>query len=217
MPSRSAESPGRRPLWSTGRAPAEGARRSVGGVACDDEHATNVPRLEEPLWSESPGSTCVGRTGARMHETLHALRSRGWNVALDTPRELFTSAQRRRYPSAPPLFRAFLGSILDCSSPAKQCCRLYGVFGSSRARAHVGSAGTSASGWADGFAGDEAGAAEVRAFWDHHIPFMMAVHSDYDYLALRLDFETPLSSTAVAVRGGLRSQHDVRGVPHRPS
>ena len=129
-----------------------------------------------------------------MHETLHALRSRGWNVALDTPRELFTSAQRRRYPSAPPLFRAFLGSILDCSSPRKQCW-LYGPrqFARSGARGFRWNECERMS--LDGFAGDEAGAAEVRAFWDHHIPFMMAVHSDYDYLALRLD------STPVVVHG----------------
>lgn len=27
---------------------------------------------------------------------------------------------------------------------------------------------------------------EIRAFWNEHLPIMMAVHSDYDYLAVRL-------------------------------
>ena len=29
--------------------------------------------------------------------------------------------------------------------------------------------------------------AQVRGFWDRHFPFMLAVHSDYDYLAASLD------------------------------
>ena len=28
---------------------------------------------------------------------------------------------------------------------------------------------------------------QVRGFWDFHFPFMLAVHSDYDYLAVSLD------------------------------
>lgn len=28
--------------------------------------------------------------------------------------------------------------------------------------------------------------AQVRSFWNQHLPIMMAVHSDYDYLAVRL-------------------------------
>ena len=28
---------------------------------------------------------------------------------------------------------------------------------------------------------------QVRGFWDRHFPFMLAVHSDYDYLAVSLD------------------------------
>lgn len=33
---------------------------------------------------------------------------------------------------------------------------------------------------------DPEAALEVQRFWDRHLPFMMAVHSDYDYLALEL-------------------------------
>ncbi len=28
---------------------------------------------------------------------------------------------------------------------------------------------------------------QIRSFWDKHFPFMLAVHSDYDYLAISLD------------------------------
>ena len=35
-------------------------------------------------------------------------------------------------------------------------------------------------------AGDPDRQSEVRAFWNGHLPIMMAVHSDYDYLAVRL-------------------------------
>ena len=35
--------------------------------------------------------------------------------------------------------------------------------------------------------GDTEGRAKVIAFWDRHLPFMLAVHSDYDYLAVRLE------------------------------
>ena len=33
--------------------------------------------------------------------------------------------------------------------------------------------------------GDASAAREIQQYWDRHIPFMMAVHSDYDYLALQ--------------------------------
>lgn len=29
--------------------------------------------------------------------------------------------------------------------------------------------------------------AQIRGFWDRHFPFMPAVHSDYDYLAVSLE------------------------------
>jgi len=31
--------------------------------------------------------------------------------------------------------------------------------------------------------------ASITSFWDSHFPFMLAVHSDYDYLAIRLTTE----------------------------
>jgi hypothetical protein len=35
-------------------------------------------------------------------------------------------------------------------------------------------------------AGDEAWQAEITVFWDGHFPVMLAVHSDYDYVAVRV-------------------------------
>jgi hypothetical protein len=34
---------------------------------------------------------------------------------------------------------------------------------------------------------DLAAQTEARQFWDKHFPFMIAVHSDYDFIAVRLD------------------------------
>lgn len=36
------------------------------------------------------------------------------------------------------------------------------------------------------YAEDPAYREGTKAFWDSHFPFMLAVHSDYDYLAVRL-------------------------------
>ena len=38
--------------------------------------------------------------------------------------------------------------------------------------------------------GDEDEIGRIRAYWDRHFPFMFAVHSDYDYLAVDLNPET---------------------------
>jgi hypothetical protein len=38
--------------------------------------------------------------------------------------------------------------------------------------------------------GDENEIARICAYWDRHFPFMFAVHSDYDYLAVDLTPET---------------------------
>jgi hypothetical protein len=34
--------------------------------------------------------------------------------------------------------------------------------------------------------GDTSWQNEIRTFWDDHLPLMLAVHSDYEYLALRI-------------------------------
>ena len=38
----------------------------------------------------------------------------------------------------------------------------------------------------EGDEGEPSSQARVRAFWNDHLPIMMAVHSDYDYVAVRL-------------------------------
>lgn len=38
----------------------------------------------------------------------------------------------------------------------------------------------------EGADGDAAQEAEFRSFWDGHLPVMFALHSDYDYLAVRI-------------------------------
>lgn len=41
----------------------------------------------------------------------------------------------------------------------------------------------------DAAGGDNEEMDRIRAFWDRHFPFMFAVHSDYDYLAVDLNPE----------------------------
>lgn len=127
----------------------------------------------------------IGRTGTPLHQTLDALRSRGWTVSIGENAPLLTYAQQARYPSAPAQFTAFLGGILACHSPREQCWlygpREYRVSDPKQFRWNECELMS-----LEAHDDDAAGAGAVRAFWDRHIPFMMAAHSDYDYLALRL-------------------------------
>jgi hypothetical protein len=78
----------------------------------------------------------------------------------------------------------FLTSFDRCTSPDDAIWFL-----TRTSYAHVSSDGL---GWnavemmALDFCNDAYENAAVRRFWDIHFPFMMAVHSDYDYLAIRL-------------------------------
>lgn len=120
-----------------------------------------------------------------MERTLEALRDRGWTVDVRDVVPLLSDAQRARYPSLPPRFLEVLGSIVECRSPGQQCW-LYGpvAYGPIEAPAFRWNECELMS--LESYADDADAAAGVRAFWDVHLPFMMAVHSDYDYLALRL-------------------------------
>lgn len=42
----------------------------------------------------------------------------------------------------------------------------------------------------DAAGGDEEQRTQFRSYWDHHFPFLFAVHSDYDYLAVDLNPDT---------------------------
>lgn len=116
---------------------------------------------------------------------LTELEGRGWKIERSTSREtLLPAAISRRYPRIPGELMNFLQSIDSCANADENIwflCREDFLRDE------------------DGFRWNEfelmslehdGGAewkAQVRGFWDRHFPFMLAVHSDYDYLAVSLD------------------------------
>jgi len=120
--------------------------------------------------------------------TLHdALRARGWRVEVETAAgSLLPPEVARRYAWLGPEVAAFLGSL-------RTCCSGDGASWILTASDYARPAGKGYT-WneyermaIESARGDEAFVRDVRAFWDRHFPFMLAVHSDYDYLAVRRD------------------------------
>lgn len=120
-------------------------------------------------------------------DLLHALESRGWQVrrsASGAP--LLPASIQQRYSCLPEELTQFLSGLDLCTNreqtvwfmtredytetdPAKFewnfCESLSLESAEDNAEAQV----------------------KIRSFWDRHFPFMLAVHSDYDYLAISLD------------------------------
>ena len=122
----------------------------------------------------------------RKQKLLAALRQRGWTVrAVSGARKLLPPALSARYRRIPVDVERFLSALKLCRSPnatvwfltaedyAKQ--RGSGFRWNEIERMSL-----------EGADGDMAWQAEIRSFWDGHLPIMLAVHSDYDYLAVRL-------------------------------
>jgi hypothetical protein len=116
---------------------------------------------------------------------LAALRQRGWTIQSAASRDpLLPADLRQRYPRLPAEVTDFLESIESCVARDETVwflCR-------ADYRRTDG----------EGFRWNEfelitledqtaEAQAQIRAFWDFHFPFMLAVHSDYDYLAVSLD------------------------------
>lgn len=117
---------------------------------------------------------------------LQILRRRGWTVKLVSgARKLLPAAIAKRYPAIPADVEAFLAGLAACVSPNESSWFL-------TATDYARKLGSGFR-WneielmmLEGAEGDPARQAEVRAFWDGHFPIMLAVHSDYDFLAVRL-------------------------------
>jgi len=121
-----------------------------------------------------------------MTALLDALRKRGWVVReRGTPSPLLPDDLRARYPSVPPAVTEFLGRFDVCHNADEN---VWFLTADDFRRSDD-----------DGFRwneyelialeaseGEPSSQARVRAFWTDHLPIMMAVHSDYDYLAVRL-------------------------------
>jgi hypothetical protein len=121
-----------------------------------------------------------------MSELLEALRTRGWIVE-ETSGEngLLPAEVSARYPRVPAAVTEFLGRLGVCHNAAEDVWML----------TPEDFRKTDADGfrWNEyelmALEGEDDNAllqADVRAFWNEHFPIMMAVHSDYDYLAVRV-------------------------------
>jgi hypothetical protein len=121
-----------------------------------------------------------------MSELLEALRKRGWVVEeRSDATELLPPEVSTRYPSVPAAITDFLGRLDECHNTAEDVWMLTPEeFRKSDP---------------DGFRWNEyelmalesskdnpAAQGQIRAFWNEHVPIMLAVHSDYDYLAVRV-------------------------------
>lgn len=117
---------------------------------------------------------------------LTTLRRRGWKVSrVSRPRKLLPPAVSARYPRVPAGVLRLLSALEACCSPKETVWFL-----TAKDYARTGDAGFR---WnefeimsLDSADGDPELEAEIRSFWDGHFPVMLAVHSDYDYLAVRL-------------------------------
>jgi hypothetical protein len=122
-----------------------------------------------------------------MLSLLEALGRRGWTVRhAARPRELLSPAISGRYVGLPNEVRTFLSAIDACCSPDQTAWFLTAddyarTNGPALRWNEIEMMGLEA---ADG---DPDWQREVTAFWDRHFPVMLAVHSDYDYLAVSLD------------------------------
>ena len=121
-----------------------------------------------------------------MSELFEALRARGWEIKEQAGvAELLPAEVRARYPHVPAAVAEFLGGLDVCHNATEDAWMLTPEdFRKTDP---------------DGFRWNEYELmalegednnpelqAEVRSFWNEHFPIMMAVHSDYDYLAVRL-------------------------------
>ncbi len=122
----------------------------------------------------------------RKRNLLQILRRRGWSVELAASvGKLLPATLAKRYPILPAGVEAFLTTLDICVSPNESAWFL-------TARDFARKRGSGFH-WneielmmLEDAEGDPAQQAEVRSFWDGHFPVMLAVHSDYDYLAVRL-------------------------------
>jgi hypothetical protein len=118
-------------------------------------------------------------------ELLAVLQERGWRIQRSASGEpLLPPLVRQRYPRVPVELTGFLEAIESCTNAAEDVWFL--------CRADYHRTDDQGFRWNEfelmGLeTGDTEGQQQLRGFWDLHLPFMLAVHSDYDYLAVSLD------------------------------
>ena len=141
---------------------------------------------KERLWSDyAPGFTAFLarlRTSEAELALTDTLRERGW-VIQHQPMVALPEAILSRYPTLPVEVTRFLGSLATGHNAAQS---VWFLTPEDYARIPNG----------EEFAWNELELMNERehmggenAFWDEHFPILYAVHSDYDYLAVRLTAE----------------------------
>ena len=123
-------------------------------------------------------------------DSLDALRGLGWTVELtDADAPLLPDEVSTRYPSLPSRLVEFLGRLDVCVSADQTAWVLtrrdYSGDPELTFRWNEFELMALGGDWAD--PDDPKAPDATREFWNGHFPFMMAVHSDYDYLAVCLD------------------------------
>lgn len=121
-------------------------------------------------------------------DLLAALERKGWTVrraAASSP--LLPPALQQRYPRVPAEIAGFLEALESCVNAEETIWFLCpGDY----------LAGPEAFRWNEfelmglEAADDPAEREKIRRFWDQHLPIMLAVHSDYDYIAVSLAEKT---------------------------
>ena len=117
-------------------------------------------------------------------ELLTVLQERGWRIQHGASSEpLLPPHVRQRYPRVPAELTGFLETIESCTNAAEDVWFL--------CRADYRRTDEQSFRWNEfelmGLETDDIEwQGQIRGFWDLHFPFMLAVHSDYDYLAVSL-------------------------------
>lgn len=115
------------------------------------------------------------------------LQERGWRIERSSSREpLLPPPLLRRYPRLPIELTSFLEGLESCVNRDQNVwflCRedFRGTDEQSFRWNEYEVMSLEAAG------GDPVWQVQIRSFWDRHFPFMLAVHSDYDYLAVSLE------------------------------
>jgi hypothetical protein len=125
----------------------------------------------------------IDELGSRL---LHTMAANGWRVEKrTTSAQLLPEDTARRYVTLPYPIVAFLSGIKSCVNPSETAWLL------TAEDYHL--TGTKAFRWnefeqmsRDAAAGNDDWSKQIEVFWSTHFPFLLAVHSNYDYLAVSL-------------------------------
>lgn len=120
------------------------------------------------------------------HDLLLALANSGWSVKTSESVGSFLPAPvAERYPTIPQEIVLFLGGLEECINSDRNAWFL--------CRQEFMRNDPDSFHWneyelmsLEAAKDDPAWQKTIRDFWDNHFPFMMAVHSDYDFLAINL-------------------------------